>query len=115
MVIIDTSTKQIIGSSRFKPITDINTALEIGYTFLTRDYWGGSTNKAVKTLMINHAFKFFEDVVLYIDKDNIRSQKAAEKIGAKRQSEDSPFVKLRSNNRDLAYRINKDEWQNPIE
>ena len=40
-------------------------------------------NKSMKNLMIDHAFTFetIENVVLYIDKKNIRSQKATEKIG----------------------------------
>lgn len=65
--------------------------------------------------MIDHAFLFFEDVILYIDKENIRSQKAAEKIGAKRQPDDSPFSLARRDEKDLAFRISKTEWENQFE
>lgn len=114
LAIIDKSTNQIIGTSRYKPVDRIESAVEIGWTFLARKYWGGTTNKSVKTLMIDHAFRFFEDVILYIDKENFRSQKAAEKIGAERQNADSPFQMIRRDKRDLTYRINKKDWQNPF-
>lgn len=114
LVIIDKESQQIIGTSRYKPVDGISSAVEIGWTFLARKYWGGTTNKAVKTLMIDYAFKFFEDVILYIDKDNIRSQKAAEKIGADRQEADSPFRLVQRDEQDLTYRINKHDWQNPF-
>jgi RimJ/RimL family protein N-acetyltransferase len=28
----------------------------IGYTFIARDHWGGHYNRALKTLMLDHAF-----------------------------------------------------------
>lgn len=114
LAIVDRKTNGIVGSSRYKPVDGIESALEIGWTFLARKYWGGTVNKAVKTLMIDHAFKYFDDVILYIDKDNIRSQKAAKKIGAIRQPDDSPFCLVRRDDRDLAYLINKNEWKNPF-
>lgn len=114
LVILDKETNQIIGTSRYKPVEGIESAVEIGWTFLARKYWGGTTNKAVKTLMIDHAFRFFEDVILYIDKENFRSQKAAEKIGADRQEAKSPFSVVRRDERDLAFRISKRDWQNPF-
>jgi RimJ/RimL family protein N-acetyltransferase len=36
----------------------------------------------MKQLMLTHAFKFVENVVFFIGENNIRSQKATEKIGA---------------------------------
>lgn len=114
LAIVDRETNGIIGSSRYKPVDGIESAVEIGWTFLARKYWGGEINKAVKTLMIDHAFKYFDDVILYIDKDNIRSQKAAEKIGAIRQPDDSPFCTIRRDERDLTYRVNRNDWQNPL-
>jgi len=71
----------MIGSSRFHPVEEVENAIEIGWSFLARDYWGGTYNKAVKSLMINYALQYVEYVVFYIGKDNIRSQKVVEKIG----------------------------------
>jgi RimJ/RimL family protein N-acetyltransferase len=36
----------------------------------------------MKRLLLNHAFKFVESVVFFIGEDNVRSQKAIEKVGA---------------------------------
>ncbi len=54
----------------------------IGWTFLTRKYWGGHYNREMKKLMLAHAFKFVENVVFFVGETNFRSQKAMEKIGA---------------------------------
>ena len=35
----------------------------------------------MKQLMLDHAFKFVENVIFYVGENNIRSQKATEKIG----------------------------------
>ncbi len=56
--------------------------MEIGWTFLARKYWGGLYNRELKDLMLAHAFRFVETVVFYVGENNIRSQKATEKIGA---------------------------------
>lgn len=58
LVILDKSTSQIIGTSRYKTVEKVDSAVEIGWTFLARKYWGGTMNKAVKRLMIDHAFRF---------------------------------------------------------
>jgi RimJ/RimL family protein N-acetyltransferase len=81
-VIIDTKTQQILGSTRFYGYAPENSEIEIGWTFLARRYWGGRYNRELKQLMLAHAFKFVENVVFYVGENNIRSQKATEKIGA---------------------------------
>jgi RimJ/RimL family protein N-acetyltransferase len=80
-VIIDTTSQQIIGSTRFYGYDPEKSEIEIGWTFLARKYWGGRYNRELKQLMLDHAFKFVESVVLLVGENNIRSQKATEKIG----------------------------------
>jgi len=80
-VIIDRENKQIIGSNRFYGYDTEKSEIEIGWTFLARNYWGGRYNRELKQLMLDHAFKFVENVIFYVGKNNIRSQKATEKIG----------------------------------
>lgn len=82
LVVIDVSSGEIIGSSRFKPVDGHSNAVEIGWSFLAREFWGGKYNRAVKQLMIDHALTSVVHVIFYIGKENIRSQKAVEKIGA---------------------------------
>ena len=80
--VIEKVSQKIIGTTRFHKIEKLPNAIEIGWTFLARDKWGGRYNKAMKTLMINYAFNYYEYVILYIGEKNIRSQKAAIKLGA---------------------------------
>lgn len=79
LVIIDNSSKEIIGTSRYYNLTDQH--VYIGYTFLTRSHWGGVFNRELKSLMLNHAFKKFDKVFFDIGVDNMRSCRAIEKIG----------------------------------
>jgi len=81
-VALDRKTGRIIGSSRYGGFAQQRDEVEVGWTFLAREYWGGRYNAEMKQLMLQHAFKSFPSVVLVIGPNNIRSQKAAEKIGA---------------------------------
>ena len=81
-IVIDTQTQQIIGSTRFHGYDPQKSEIEIGWTFLARKYWGGRYNAEMKQLMLRHAFKFVENVVFFVGENNLRSQKATEKIGA---------------------------------
>lgn len=127
LVVIDKRFNKVIGSSRFEPVKQVDNAIEIGWSFLARKYWGGHYNRCMKTLMMDHAFKFVEDVVFFIDVENIRSQKSVEKLGAyqiasshfdtlpidsgNRQITTSPHHQLiKSGSRDLTYRINRRDW-----
>jgi len=80
--IIDRKTQQIIGSTRFYGYDQEKSEIEIGWTFLARKYWGGRYNAEMKQLLLNHAFKFVDSVVFFVGEDNVRSQKAMEKVGA---------------------------------
>jgi RimJ/RimL family protein N-acetyltransferase len=80
-VIMDTKSQRIIGSTRFHGYAPEKSEIEIGWTFLARNYWGGRYNRELKQLMLAHAFKFVENVVFYVGQTNVRSQKATEKIG----------------------------------
>ena len=81
-VIIDRNTQQIIGSTRFYGYDPQKSEIEIGWTFLARKYWGGRYNAEMKRLLLNHAFRFVESVVFFVGENNVRSQKALDKIDA---------------------------------
>lgn len=81
VVIIDRSTNQIIGTSRFYDESEKNSSIVIGYTFLTRKYWGGLYNRDLKKLMVNYALQSVNSVYFHVGTANIRSQKAMLKIG----------------------------------
>src|SRR6266403_2272135 len=83
-VIVDTTSQQIIGSTRFYGYDPEKSEIEIGWTFLARRYWGGRYNAEMKRLLLDHAFQFVESLVFFVGETNFRSQKAMEKIGASR-------------------------------
>lgn len=81
---IDVKDGRIIGSSRYAFYDEANSEIEVGWTFLARSYWGGAYNGEMKRLMLSHAFKFVDKVVFIVGPQNVRSQKALERIGAMR-------------------------------
>ena len=109
LIILDKKNTEVMGSSRFKKLDSVDTAIEIGWTFLARKYWGGKYNTLVKSLMIDHALNFYEEIIFYVTKSNFRSQKALEKIGGKKTNENR-YQSPTANNH-LTYRIPKDEWK----
>jgi RimJ/RimL family protein N-acetyltransferase len=84
LIAIDAKDGRVIGSSRFHGYDQGKSEIEIGWTFLARSHWGGVYNGEMKRLMLQHAFKFVKSVVFLIGPDNLRSQKAVEKIGGAR-------------------------------
>ena len=80
--IFDKSNNNIIGSTRFYSYNKKENSIKLGFTFLTPEYWGADTNLQIKTLMLGYAFNYVENVYFDIGKNNIRSRKAIEKIGA---------------------------------
>jgi N-acetyltransferase len=84
LVAIDRATGKIIGSSRYHAYSAEASEVEIGWSFLAREYWGGKYNGEMKRLMLRHAFQYVKRVMFLIGPQNVRSQKAIEKLGAVR-------------------------------
>src|SRR5262245_36055424 len=82
--IVDRRTGRIIGSSRYYGYDETASEIEIGWTFLAREYWGGTYNAELKRLMLDYAFEFVTRVVFLVGPTNHRSQRAMEKIGGVR-------------------------------
>jgi RimJ/RimL family protein N-acetyltransferase len=81
--ILDRKTGRIIGSSRYCALKPDESEVEIGWTFLEREFWGGAYNGELKRLMIDHALRFLSRVVFVVGENNMRSRRALEKIGAR--------------------------------
>ena len=84
LIAMDGKDGRVIGSSRFHGYDQEKNEIEIGWTFLARSRWGGQFNRDMKQLMLRHAFKFVDRVVFLIGSQNLRSQRAMEKIGGVR-------------------------------
>jgi RimJ/RimL family protein N-acetyltransferase len=84
LIAIDSKDGQVIGSSRYHRYDPAQSEIEIGWTFLARSHWGGLYNGEMKHLMLEHAFRFVDSVIFVIGTQNVRSQKANERIGGVR-------------------------------
>lgn len=85
--IIDKNSDAVVGSTRFYDYNPGENSIFIGYTFYARQFWGSKLNPQVKKLMLDHIFQFVGKVNFHVGKDNIRSQKAMEKLGASKVDE----------------------------
>ena len=84
LLALDRRDGRVIGSSRFHGYDPGKSEVEIGWTFLARSHWGGPFNREMKHLMLRHAFRFVDRVIFQIGVQNLRSQRAVEKLGAVR-------------------------------
>jgi N-acetyltransferase len=84
LIAIDCRDGRVIGSSRFHGYDKERSEIEIGWTFLARSHWGGIYNREMKRLMLGHAFRFVNSVIFLVGPQNVRSQRAVEKIGGVR-------------------------------
>ena len=81
VTILDKAPGKIIGASRYAFPDAKRDEVEIGWTFIAREYWGGTYNREIKRLMLDHIHRFVSGAVFVVGQDNIRSRKAMEKIG----------------------------------
>jgi RimJ/RimL family protein N-acetyltransferase len=107
LVALDASDGRIIGWSRYHGYDREKSEIEIGWTFLARSHWGGRYNGEMKALMLRHAFQFVRRVIFVIGPQNIRSQRAVEKIGAVRAGSRRDAA----GDEKLVYEITASTWQ----
>jgi RimJ/RimL family protein N-acetyltransferase len=84
LAIIEKSTGAVIGSSRFQEYdTAEGGSVEIGWSFLAREFWGRGFNAEFKRLMLEHAFGSVSRVIFRVGAENVISRKAMANIGGK--------------------------------
>jgi N-acetyltransferase len=85
--ILDNTSHQIIGSTGFLNLDEINKKVEIGGTWFIPEYWGTGVNAESKKLLLSSCF--YDNYIVRVEfrtRDaNVRSQKALEKLGAKHE------------------------------
>lgn len=107
LAIEDRSNGRIIGTSRYHGYDFQASEIEIGWTFITRRYWGGAVNGEMKHLMLRHAFRQVDSVVFLVAPENARSRRALEKIGAVRDGR-----RRDGGGRDcVLYRVTAEVWK----
>lgn len=82
-VIVDKHTDTIIGTTRFLEISAADKKLEIGVTWIKKEFWGSTVNMECKYLLLRYCFEHLQlhRVQFRAKADNLRSRKAIEKIG----------------------------------
>lgn len=82
-VIIHKPTQKLIGSTRIFEIYPQDKKLEIGWTWITKEFWGTTVNLECKLLLLTYCFEVLgtNRVQLKTKDTNYRSRKAIEKIG----------------------------------
>lgn len=82
LLVLDKSSGHIVGCSRYYDWNAQTAEVAIGFTFIVRSHWGGAVNSELKSLMLDYAFRHADKVWFHIGKDNWRSRRGTEKIGA---------------------------------
>lgn len=87
-LVINKETGEAIGTSRYYDVQPDKRSVAIGWTFLVRACWGTTYNRAMKQLMLDHAFHSADYVIFHIGPQNIRSQTAILKLGARKLTDE---------------------------
>jgi RimJ/RimL family protein N-acetyltransferase len=111
--VIDNATGALIGSSRYYDLDEARRIVAIGYTFIARDHWGGHYNRALKTLMLDHAFQFVDRVIFHVGANNWRSRKAMEKLGGVHIGEAAVSYYGEQSHQNVVYKIDGVDWAQP--
>ncbi len=114
-VIKDKLTGKIIGTTRIGDIDLVNRNVEIGWTWLSPEVWRTNVNTECKYLLLKYCFEELNviRVQFSVSGQNLRSQKAVERIGA---TKEGTFRKHRIKpdgtiHDNIFYSIVDDEWE----
>lgn len=110
LLVRDAASGAVVGSSRFVGHDRERRVIEIGYTFLVRALWGSGKNRALKEIMLAHAFEHVDLVEFFVGSKNLRSRGAMEKLGGellRTVVEREPEGDLRES---IVYGIRKRDW-----
>ncbi len=85
-VVRDVASGQVIGSTRYHDIVPAVDRVEIGYTWYAKSWQRTHVNSACKLLLFQHAFEKVGCAVVGLRTDNFNfaSQRAIERLGAKK-------------------------------
>jgi RimJ/RimL family protein N-acetyltransferase len=110
LLIRDSQSDAILGSSRYYDCDDARGCVAIGYTFIARSHWARGYNRALKTLMLDHAFQFVERVVFHVGANNMRSRMAMQKLGAALTGEAAISYYGEPSNLNVIYEMQRARW-----
>ena len=84
--VIDEASGHVLGSTSYHDILPAVRRLEIGYTWYAQSHWRTALNSICKLMLLCHAFETLQaqTVGWRTDIENIRSQAAIERLGARK-------------------------------
>ena len=85
-VVVDEASSRVIGSTRYHDIVPVVERMEIGYTWYGKSWQRTHVNTTCKLLLMSHAFETLgaQLVGWRTDNYNFASQKAIERLGARK-------------------------------
>lgn len=113
-LIIDKTSGEVAGSSRFYDYNEDLKCVFIGYTFIGRKFWGKGFNPTMKQLMLNHAFRLVNKVYFHVGENNRRSQIAMERLGAEYLRKVEVAYHGEPSRINIEYLIKKEGWNPPL-
>jgi RimJ/RimL family protein N-acetyltransferase len=115
-LIIDKLTNEIAGSTRFGNINFNSEKVEIGWTWYGKKFQGTGLNKACKFELLQYGFEQIglRRIQFSADLENIKSQKAIEKLGATKEGvfRNNYIDPLGNSKTDIYYSIIIEDWAN---
>jgi RimJ/RimL family protein N-acetyltransferase len=113
-LIIDKQTNRIAGSTRYGYLNQASQKCEIGWTWYGKEFQGTGLNKACKYELLNFGFESigFRRIQFSADEENLKSQRAIEKLGAKKEGifRNNYIDSDGDSKNDVYYSIVKEEW-----
>ena len=108
--IVDKATGNFAGSTRIYEYNEQENSILIGYTFYATKYWGKGVNHSVKTMMLDYLFQFVSQVYFHIGANNIRSQIAISRLGAKKVIEQEVTYFGETPKLNFIYSLDRESW-----
>lgn len=113
-LIIDKKRGKVAGSTRYGYINTVSQKCEIGWTWYGLDFQGTGLNKACKFELLKFGFESigFRRIQFSADLENKRSQRAIEKLGAKKEGVfRNNYIDAYGQSRtDVYFSIIQEEW-----
>lgn len=109
---------KVLGSTRYMDVRPLQRGVEIGWTWYTSRVWGTVVNPECKFLMLRHAFEDWNAVRVQLktDNNNVHSQNAILKLGAKLEGglRNHRIRRDGSTGDSMMYSITDGEWRDSI-
>ena len=110
-LILDKVSGEVAGSTRFYDFDENENSIFIGYTFYGRKFWGSKLNPQVKKMMVDYILNDVDLVKFHVGKENFRSRKAMEKLGAELFGDVSVAYFGEVPKMNVEYRITRENWK----